>query len=135
MKRSSRIERFGEYLKMPSWLSENASRKSCEACHRKYGTIDMERFVQVKQICDHIFPVRFLLRLRLNPHLSINVVSICAGCHGRKLRYETLIFAGDVLGFMAGLRRIGYPMQRVREAAAHYGFTEAMHLTENSQRI
>src|SRR5690348_11426283 len=122
MTRPSRIERDGEYVAMPAWLAEQASRPRCEVCNRLYGSIDAERFIHVKQAIDHIFPVRFLLRLHLDPHVLLNTLSLCNSCHARKLLHETRIFSGDVLGFIEGLKVIGYPMKRVEEAAARYGF-------------
>lgn len=112
--------RQGEYTKMPAWLIEQSTRPRCEACNGTYGNI--RDFMRLKQVIDHIFPVRFLLSLKLKPHLSINTVSLCQSCHARKLVHETRIFAGDVLGFISGLNSIGYPALRVEEAAAHYGF-------------
>lgn len=116
-----RVERTGEYTQMPSWLIEQSTRAHCEVCGCKYGTLDA-RFIKRKQCVDHLFPVRFLLALGLEPHLSINTLSVCGSCHAKKLVHETRIFAGDVLGFLEGLNAIGYPMERVNEAAEHYGF-------------
>ena len=67
---------------------------------------------------------RFLLPRGLAPHREINIVSICATCHGSKLKHETRIFAGDVYGYLEGLRSINYPLERIREAAHHYRFRE-----------
>lgn len=115
------ITRTGDYTKMPSYLAEEAARAKCEVCRRRYGIIDAD-FIRVRQVIDHIFPVRFLSRLGLDPHVPINVLSCCCACHAEKLVHETKLFGGDVFAFIQGLKRIGYPMNRVNLAAAHYGF-------------
>jgi hypothetical protein len=122
MNKASRIERDGEYVPMPAWLAEQSRRTACEACKRVYGRIYTNTFIVANQIVDHIFPVRFLLHMNLDPHVLVNTISLCNSCHARKLQHETRIFAGDVLGFIEGLNLIGYPMKRVEESAAYYGF-------------
>lgn len=117
------ITRAGDYDKMPAYLSEECGRAKCEVCCRRYGIIDAE-FIRVRQVCDHIFPVRFLRNLKLDPHVPINILSCCCSCHAEKLAHETRLFGGDVYGFIQGLKRIGYPMRRVNLAAAHYGFRQ-----------
>ncbi|HEX4920669.1 MAG TPA: HNH endonuclease signature motif containing protein [Candidatus Bathyarchaeia archaeon] len=122
-KRSSRIDRTGDYIAMAPWLAEQSSREKCAVCNQQYGRVSAE-FILAKQVIDHIFPVRFLLSMHLDPHITMNTLSCCQSCHARKLQHETLIFAGDVLGFLRGLKRIGYPMERVITAARFYGFAE-----------
>jgi hypothetical protein len=130
MPKKKRIKREGSYVPMPRGLMLKSRRMYCEVCGTRYGQIRATAsvtdavFLKVKQVCDHLFPVKFLLRLKLDPHVEVNMMSVCASCHGRKLKHEDKIFRGDVLGFMAGLNRIGYPVERVRAAAMHFGFLE-----------
>src|SRR6266850_855589 len=126
MPKKKRIKRDGEYVAMPRALMLKSRRMFCEVCGTRYGQIratpnvDDAVFLKVKQVVDHIFPVRFLLTLKLDPHVEVNMLSCCGTCHGRKLPHEDKIFRGDVLGFMGGLNRIGYPMERVVAAAKHF---------------
>ncbi len=128
MKRSSRIVREGEYAPLPDHLGEQCRRPQCECCTKRYGQLVLGTsgtILKVRQCLDHIFPVRFLEHLGVDAQVEINILSVCATCHGRKLPIETLIFAGDAFGYIRGLNRIGYPMERVMEAAWHYGFSTA----------
>jgi hypothetical protein len=123
MSKKKRQPRGGEYDSMPKALMYRSRRMNCEVCRAIYGRIvDSKTFATADQCIDHIFPVRFLRRLKLDPHVEINMISICGICHARKLKHEDKIFTGDVLSFMNGLNRIGYPLDRVRAAAEHYGF-------------
>jgi 5-methylcytosine-specific restriction endonuclease McrA len=118
-----RIERDGEFTRFPKKVRLAAARMFCSVCGVRYGHIK-DDLSEVKQAIDHIFPRRFLAKRGLNPHVKENLLSVCGGCHGRKLAIETSIFAGDVFSFLEGLNRLGYPMDRVYRAAEFYGFRE-----------
>jgi hypothetical protein len=126
--RTSKIKREGDYTEIPKMLRFRCNRLLCTICKVKYGAIlvakDGKALIKAVQALDHIWPVRFLLPRGLAPHREINIVSICATCHGSKLKHETRIFAGDVYGYLEGLRSINYPLERIREAAHHYRFRE-----------
>lgn len=128
--KKKRIKREGDYVPMPRALMLKSRRMHCECCRTRYGqmrataSVDSAVFLKVKQVIDHIFAVRFLLPLKLDPHVEVNMVSVCGSCHGRKLKHEDKIFRGDVASFIAGLSSIGYPMDRVLKAAEHYDFIE-----------
>jgi len=129
VKRSSRIVREGEYEPLPEYLAEQCRRTRCQCCTKRYGALVVGKtgvILQVKQCLDHIFPVRFLEHIGLDGQQEINILSLCNVCHGRKLKIETQLFAGDVFSFITGLNRIGYPMPAVMQAARHYGFTSKL---------
>lgn len=50
-----------------------------------------------------------------------NLLPVCSICHGRKRKAEILLEKGDVLGYTQEVNRIGYPMDRVKEALRLYG--------------
>lgn len=78
---------------------------------------------------DHIIPAAVVAEFNKNfTKLGIfgaenekNLVSVCRGCHGKKRRAEIRLERGDVLTFMAELRRIGYPEERTKTALRLYG--------------
>lgn len=75
--------------------------------------------------CHHVFAERFLRKLRLAAvHSPANGASLCATCHGRATHEaEPMLFAGNFLGFMQALNRVGRPLyERARLAAQFYGF-------------
>jgi hypothetical protein len=77
---------------------------------------------------DHILPRRFLLRFKKKPHELVNLVSLCQVCHGQKKKAEYRLFAVDMISYVEELQRIQYPMNRLAEAAKHYGFPEVLKL-------
>lgn len=133
---SKREKRDGKYDAMPKPLMYRCRRMSCEVCTAIYGRLPLDSvvFSVTKQCIDHIFPVRFLRKLGLDPHVEVNLISICGVCHARKLKHEDKIFVADVLAFMNGLNKIGYPMNRVRAAAEHYGFMEVERWVKNNAK-
>ena len=50
-----------------------------------------------------------------------NLASACRSCHGKKRRAEIRLERADVVGFLAELRRIGYPEERTKIALRLYG--------------
>ena len=135
MAHQKRIKRYGDYRGMPKQLLMRCARIFCTVCNTHYGELRVARnvFLHVEQCLDHIWPVRFLLSLNLDPHQEVNIVSVCGTCHGKKLKHEDKIFAGNTAGFLEGLNKIGYPMDRVYEAGKHYGFTEAAKFISRAQ--
>jgi 5-methylcytosine-specific restriction endonuclease McrA len=70
---------------------------------------------------DHIIPELLLFQHGItNPHEQVNLIAIHPRCHGRKKTIEDLLFRGDKIGFLAGLRRLNWPMERVEEAMRSY---------------
>ena len=126
MPRKKRTKRYGDYRNMPKQLLFRCSRIFCEVCNARYGQIVVNKsFLTVKQCLDHIFPVRLLSFMKMDPHLEVNILSVCGTCHGKKLPFEDKLFRGDSASFIQGLNQIGYPMERVRAAAEFYGFVGA----------
>jgi 5-methylcytosine-specific restriction endonuclease McrA len=70
---------------------------------------------------DHIVPELLLFKFGItNPHEAVNLICLCRECHGRKKTVEDRLFRGDKLGFLAGLRALGWPMERVEAALKFY---------------
>jgi 5-methylcytosine-specific restriction endonuclease McrA len=111
-------------------LRHAAKQDFCLACGREYGAITYEygKAYIGTEILDHIFPRRFLLQLGLEPNVQCNLASVCARCHGRKLKAEELLYRTDVLGFVRELRKLNWPLGMVREAAEQYGIREVVKL-------
>ncbi|MHB8413285.1 MAG: hypothetical protein ACYDDI_15255 [Candidatus Acidiferrales bacterium] len=70
---------------------------------------------------DHIIPELLLFHFGItNPHARENLICICDPDHGRKKTVEDRLFRGDKLGFLSGLRQLGWPMERVENALKLY---------------
>jgi hypothetical protein len=121
-----KIEREGEFSAIPRPLWFKARRMFCSVCSARYGSVKVcdGGFMTVRQCIDHIFARRFLEKRKLEAHNELNLLSVCGRCHGKKLRIETYLFGGDAASFFSGLKFIGYPMEKVMEAARFYGLKE-----------
>lgn len=81
--------------------------------------------MEVREAIHHLIPRRWLQQRHLDPHLEVNLISICQSDHARCLWVETLLFAGDVYGFLSELRPISEELYaRVFAAAKHYHLEE-----------
>ncbi|MHB8539451.1 MAG: HNH endonuclease signature motif containing protein [Candidatus Acidiferrales bacterium] len=70
---------------------------------------------------DHIIPELFLFQHSIpDAHDPANLICVCKPCHGRKKTVEDKIFRGDRMGFLSGLRQLGWPMKRVENALKLY---------------
>lgn len=69
---------------------------------------------------DHCLPVRLIRRFG-NPHHPINLGSTCRRCHGLKKSVEDRLFEGDFLGFILGLKGLGWDLSKVKAAFDFYG--------------
>jgi hypothetical protein len=83
---------------------------------------DPEKLVYIGAL-DHICPERFLRRFApgLDPHLPLNLITVCSSLHAKKRRAEDALFRSDLLTFRGELNRLEYPMERVDEALRFYG--------------
>lgn len=121
----------GKRLARPRGWSAAVDRTHCICCH----AITM-RAVHHKPhpvpcgVVDHLFPERWVRAHGLDPHNAANLNSVCAArCHGRKLKFEHYLYAGNLIGFVRGLREMNFPIDRVRAAFTYYGVATTM-LTE-----
>lgn len=73
-----------------------------------------------RRIVDHIVPERVLRRLRLFPHLRINLMVVCRKCHSRKTPVDPRLGRGDRVGWLAELRERGWPLDRLLAALVAY---------------
>lgn len=69
---------------------------------------------------DHIIPFRLAEKWG-DPNAEVNLISICASCHGHKTPLERLIFEADFLGYALELIRLGYDGARLERAFRFYG--------------
>lgn len=70
---------------------------------------------------DHIIPYRLMIQWEINPNAAVNLASLCINCHPVKTAYERDLLAGDVVGFLSGLRWMHYPSDRVKAACEYAG--------------
>lgn len=72
----------------------------------------------------HLLPRRFLNQRGIYEHDPSNLYSICEVCHGRAKVYEDCLFRGDVVGFLQGMNRIGFPVNKILAFARSVGLME-----------
>jgi hypothetical protein len=121
-------KRNGKFTELPDWTRRQADRPRCELCDRIYRRIYIQPGgpVRLKQVIHHIFARRWLHTYCGEEHAPVNLISLCMRCHGWVTGIEERLFAGDTHGFITGLRTINFPMQRVKDAASHYGLHEVL---------
>jgi hypothetical protein len=61
-------------------------------------------------VVDHIVPYRLMLKWGLEANHEHNLLTLCRSCHGFKVPAENALFKGDVVGFAAEMKRMGYPI-------------------------
>lgn len=101
-----------------------AERDYCEACNCfLHVQLTSGEVVRVRPPIHHIIAEAFLRRFApdANPHLPVNLLCVCKTCHGHVLSIEARLFRGDKLGFLAGLRELNWPMERIETAMKSYG--------------
>ena len=71
---------------------------------------------------DHVIPERYVQDHPLGPHARINLICLSFSEHAKKRAAEDqLLKAGDMLGYLQELTRLGWPMDRVHRALQFYG--------------
>lgn len=99
-------------------------------CGDEYGKLSISKsvkangFVYLRENLDHLIPRRWLEARGINPHQQVNILSVCGPCHGRKKGFEDKLFNADVVGWLSGLRSIGYPVDRILNFAIGAGLEE-----------
>jgi hypothetical protein len=123
---------------IPRTLRDQARRTQCEACGREYGdfiTTPRGRITRLRQVCEHLYPRRWLLNFRLCPNVAVNLVSICHVCHPQKIKAENALFEGDAMTFVIELRRLNWPKSVLRKAAEFYELKEIVALLDLDGRL
>ena len=123
------VKREGAFPSMPKSVKKAAHSTNCPCCGRTYGQVMKigPRLVHVREIVDHVFARRFLTEKFpefKGVHSAENTVSICNICHGAKKLAEDFLYQGNTLGFLAVLKRINYPLDRVMKMAKILGLNE-----------
>jgi len=93
-------------------------------CGDLYGVLSNEIFSVPRESLDHIFPRRWLIQFGFNPHVIVNLISVCGRCHAMKKRAENYLFRADALTYVSQLAVHRWPMERVEVAAQYYGLVE-----------
>lgn len=126
MRRRSGPRSGRKYPRKAAWLkqrdacyerAENACEVSKAALGKWVGTLDYAEW-KWSRACDHIIPERWVRRFcpGANPHIIENLAAVTPQIHARKTAVEWRLFRGDMLGFQAELRRIGYNDEMVTRA-------------------
>lgn len=122
------VTRQGEFTPIPPAAYRAASRKRCRVCGVRYGKMvfDKGRFEvwTAAQHIHHLIPRRFLEEHGINPHKVEGLFSVCQQCHGKAKAPEDRLFQGDVLGFLQGMKRANFPVEKIVTFAVRMGFLE-----------
>jgi hypothetical protein len=77
-----------------------------------------------RQHAEHLIPRRWLAEHGIYEHHVTNLLSVCNYCHAAKATLEDRLYQGDVISFLTGLSRLGYPVGKVVRFAASVGLKE-----------
>ena len=116
--------RQGRWTGMPPRLRREAKRKKCSVCRIAYGFVrfdqrgmGIKKVIRAKEHIHHLIPRRYLEDRHRDPHFPLNLISICAECHGKMKLAEDRLFSGDLFGWLSEMRRIQMPLNRIYEVA------------------
>lgn len=124
MRRRSGPRSGRKYPRKKSWLKQRdacyeRAQDKCEVSGERLWTQSgPDAPIRFRRACDHVIPERFVRRFcpGANPHILENLAAVTPAIHARKTAVEWRLFRGDMLGFQAELRRIGYPDEMVTRA-------------------
>lgn len=116
----------GPWSEIPHSNRLLVTRKRCAVCGAIYGKLRAHngKVYLAKEAIDHLLARRFLEARGIDPHRIGNLLSTCIHCHGLKVGFEERLFAGDVLGFLQGIKCAGYPVDKVVRFAVSVGLVE-----------
>jgi hypothetical protein len=123
-------KREGRWTAIPDKVRKLARRTQCQVCGERYGEIFTRyggpsgMFILTRQSLDHLIPRRWLEARNIDPHQERNILSVCGSCHGAKKTIEDRLFRGDAIGWLLGLRQIGYPIDQVVNFGISVGLNE-----------
>jgi HNH endonuclease len=119
-------KREGKWTEIPTYMRKRVSKVKCQVCGDTYGTMrsGVPGFTMLRQNLDHLIPRRWLEARGINPHQTNNLLSVCGSCHGQKKTIEDRLFQGDAIGWLLGLRQIGYPVDQVVNFGISVGLEE-----------
>lgn len=120
-------KREGAWTEIPVYIRKRSKRDKCQVCGWEYNTMrgyGRQVFSMVTEALDHLIPRRWLEARGINPHQTNNLLSVCGSCHGKKKVLEDKLFHADVIGWLSGLRQIGYPVEQIINFAISVGLEE-----------
>ena len=127
------VTRKGKFTPIPRFIRKQVSRNHCEVCGRVYGKLYRNgvtfRLNNPKQHIEHLIPRRWLEEHGIYEHHVSNLLSVCNYCHAPKAKLEDRLYQGDVLSYLQGLSRLGYPVGKVVKFAVSVGLKEFQGVT------
>jgi hypothetical protein len=115
---------------MPRAVRIAAHRSACEVCGKTYQTLEASLpgqdnpFRYYEEAIHHLLARRWCEENGIAPHDLRNLVSVCDYCHGQANAIEDLLWHGDLVGFLVGMRCINFPVDRIVAFAKSVGLTE-----------
>ncbi len=130
----AKSRRVRDTRNIPANLRQQAHRDTCAVCKKAYRVILYDRqygkAYKLRENLDHIFGRFWLKSHKFEPQVLVNLISICGRCHGAKKRAESRLEVGDAIGYVQELKRLNWPMTKLRAAAQFYGLNEVVRLLE-----
>ena len=120
------VKRKGEFTQIPKYIRKQVTRSNCQICfqpYRRVYTLGNNVVRHPREHIEHMIPRRFLHEHGLDDHHSQILLSVCQYC-SIPPKLEDRLYQGDVLSFLQGLSRLGYPVGRIVRFAASVGLKE-----------
>jgi hypothetical protein len=119
------VVRKGDYTPIPKYVRRQVTRSHCQICLQPYGRVyKLGKGIRCpRQHIEHMISRRYLHQHGINCHHPQILLSVCQHC-GIPKALEDRLYQGDVLSFLQGLSRLGYPVARVVRFAASVGLKE-----------
>lgn len=125
-------ERTGKFTAIPAPHRMKAHRKKCQVCGQAYDKILSwvnGGVIVLNEHIHHLIPRRWLNEHGIFEHSMENLLSICNYCHGKAKVIEDCLWHGDLLGFLSGMRRINFPVEKIVAFALSVGLEEFGRIT------
>lgn len=119
------VTRTGAFRPIPPGIRRQVRRSYCQICGRPYGKVYVSegRMRCPRQHIEHCLSRRFLHEHKIYEHHLENLLSTCQYC-GIPPKLEDRLYQGDVLGYLQGLKQLGYPIGRIIRFALARGLGE-----------
>jgi hypothetical protein len=119
------VTRSGAFTAIPKYIRRQVTRTNCQICFQPYNRVyTLGHGVRhPRQHIEHMIPRRYLNEHGIYEHNVTNLLSVCQYDAIPKA-LEDRLYQGDVLSFLQGLSRLGYPIGRIVRFAASVGLKE-----------